>query len=388
MGVGLIRTLLALSVVLAHSSKIGGYNIADGFVAVQSFYIISGFYMALILNDKYTGPNRLWLFASNRFLRLYPIYWIILLSSIAVSAYCYLHDRGAGLYLQAWMAHGAQLSVLQRLYLISANVLLFGQDSALFLKFTGSGLLAPTRNFYASQPMLYEFLFVPQAWTLGVELLFYCVAPFIVRKGLSYILGLITLSLVLRIMLTNMGLSADPWNYRFFPTELALFCGGCVAYYRYRTLTSSRTTASWAPPTLTGLILTALIFFNYMPGPYAIRQCGFYMALVVFLPYMFIWSKTNRFDRFVGELSYPIYISHHLICLILVTFAGVQGSWFGVVAAGVSVLAALALQILVQRPIDRFRRRRTEPAIVTATVKGAARSRPRAVLEAVSGPRG
>jgi peptidoglycan/LPS O-acetylase OafA/YrhL len=188
-------------------------------------------------------------------------------------------------------------------------------------------------------------------------------------------------------MLMNMGLSADPWNYRFFPTELALFCGGCVAYLRYRTLTTPTTVAPWIPPTVTGVVITALIFFNYLPGPYAFRQWGFYVAFTVSLPYMFIWSKTQRLDRFVGELSYPIYISHHLICSILITFVGLQGSLFGLVATGASVLVALALQILIQTPIDRFRRMRTQSPHVTHPAKAAGNLR-LAVLQTAPGPPG
>ena len=50
---GLIRTLLAISVVLAHSSPIFGIKLVGGQVAVQAFYMISGFYMTLVLNEKY-----------------------------------------------------------------------------------------------------------------------------------------------------------------------------------------------------------------------------------------------------------------------------------------------------------------------------------------------
>ncbi len=71
---GILRILLAISVVLAHSSSIFGFSLVGGQIAVQAFYIISGFYMALILNEKYIGANNSYkLFISNRFLRLYQI---------------------------------------------------------------------------------------------------------------------------------------------------------------------------------------------------------------------------------------------------------------------------------------------------------------------------
>ena len=49
-----------------------------GSLAVQTFYIISGFYMALILNEKYvTQPHAYRLFLTNRVLRLFSLYCVV-----------------------------------------------------------------------------------------------------------------------------------------------------------------------------------------------------------------------------------------------------------------------------------------------------------------------
>ena len=50
---GILRTILALAVVVYHSYKLFGFRMCGGQVAVEAFYIISGFYMALVLNEKY-----------------------------------------------------------------------------------------------------------------------------------------------------------------------------------------------------------------------------------------------------------------------------------------------------------------------------------------------
>ena len=49
---GVLRCLLALSVLLAHDVD-GWFKLIDGAVAVQCFFLISGFYMALVLNERY-----------------------------------------------------------------------------------------------------------------------------------------------------------------------------------------------------------------------------------------------------------------------------------------------------------------------------------------------
>lgn len=52
---GLIRILLAISVIASHSDALFGFNFVGGGLAVQAFFMISGFYMALILSGKYNA---------------------------------------------------------------------------------------------------------------------------------------------------------------------------------------------------------------------------------------------------------------------------------------------------------------------------------------------
>ena len=72
---GILRVILAIAVVISHSESFLGLKFTGGLVSVQIFFIISGFYMTMILDNKYVGKGSYRLFLSNRFLRLYPIYW-------------------------------------------------------------------------------------------------------------------------------------------------------------------------------------------------------------------------------------------------------------------------------------------------------------------------
>ena len=80
---GSLRLSLALFVVFFHAQAYSVYAqglppletflpVPDGRTAVQMFYLISGFYMALVLNEKYKTADTNWLFYSNRFMRLWP----------------------------------------------------------------------------------------------------------------------------------------------------------------------------------------------------------------------------------------------------------------------------------------------------------------------------
>src|SRR5947209_17753171 len=72
---GILRMLLAISVLLLHTQDTQLFSLA-GDMAVPAFFIISGFYMALILNEKYIGKHSYKVFITNRLLRLYPMYYI------------------------------------------------------------------------------------------------------------------------------------------------------------------------------------------------------------------------------------------------------------------------------------------------------------------------
>src|SRR5262245_37870067 len=76
---GLFRFLLALSVIAAHTKPaptIFPFFGGEGVTPVLLFFVISGFYMAMIVEEKYA--SNLQEFYENRFLRLFPIYWTLL----------------------------------------------------------------------------------------------------------------------------------------------------------------------------------------------------------------------------------------------------------------------------------------------------------------------
>ena len=76
---GTLRFILAMSVAYGHAGDFLGFPLIPGDTAVQSFYAVSGFYMALVLNEKYRpGSSTYSLFISNRFFRLFPVYATVL----------------------------------------------------------------------------------------------------------------------------------------------------------------------------------------------------------------------------------------------------------------------------------------------------------------------
>src|SRR3954451_2022556 len=70
---GALRLFLALSVLNGHQTFLYGYFLFNAYVAVCVFYVISGFYIAMVLDGNY--KRRIGTFYLNRILRLFPVWW-------------------------------------------------------------------------------------------------------------------------------------------------------------------------------------------------------------------------------------------------------------------------------------------------------------------------
>src|SRR5947209_1529056 len=77
---GVLRILLAVCVFCGHSRAIGDLPWLPSGLAVEAFFVISGFYMQLVLSTRYTKEKlgKAWKFQfyKARYFRLLPIYLI------------------------------------------------------------------------------------------------------------------------------------------------------------------------------------------------------------------------------------------------------------------------------------------------------------------------
>jgi peptidoglycan/LPS O-acetylase OafA/YrhL len=356
---GLIRFLLAISVLIAHSHPIFGLKLLGGDRAVQAFYIISGFYMAFILNEKYIGKNGSYkLFITNRLLRLYPVYWIVLVLSIMVAAATFFHTNGADFgKLQPYSAYATSMDPISLAFLVFTNLFMVFQDTIMFLGLdVTTGHLFMTSNFRLTDPPLYSFLLVPQAWTIGLEIVFYLIVPYLARKKWWVIGILMAISILLRILLYQNGLKNDPWNYRFFPTELAFFLLGVLSYFFYTKIRTKDTKRIYLY-TVFGLIVCLSLLFDLIS-----LHGKSYLYLVLFsvcIPFIFKLSKKWTFDRYLGELSYPIYISHLLVQTVLIQLDCEDfGIGKGLTLAAATVVFSILLNELVMKRLELVRQAR------------------------------
>lgn len=347
---GIIRLLLAISVVFHHLDSVLGFRIIRGDLAVQAFFIISGFYMALILNEKYVGARYSYkLFLTNRFLRIYPTYWLILIASViysfhiatptnpnAFEYYAHLHSDLSGIPF-----------VFAMFYDILQNIFVF--VSVDFIKINPNDSLQ---------------LVVNTAWTLKIELMFYLIAPFIVRKSLRTVVLVACTSLGIRYFVWAIDrLNGYPLNTRFFLGQVCFFLFGVLTYHLYTKLRKKNYPLKMH---LTVLSLFILLTFTYNFLPvirikwWNFSDWMYFICLIVTIPSAFLYLGKSRVDRFLGNLSYPIYITHLLVIGLFTTeldFPGKKDS-FPFLVLLTTILLAMIITKYIEQPIEWYRQLR------------------------------
>jgi len=362
---GLLRVVLALFVVIEHANTFHFFNFPGAVLAVKVFFIISGFYMTLILDKKYVGKGSYSLFISNRLLRLYPIYWVVLGLTVLISfSSHFLYNDW--LRLTAYVVYDDILTIKALLFLGFTNIFLIGQDLYLFLGLdVHSGNLFFTSNFSQTDPRFYSFLFVPQAWTLSLELMFYIIAPFIVRKKLKIVILLIFISLLIRgFIYFYLNMPYDPWTFRFFPNELVFFLLGVISYRIYEYI-NRITVNKKLIIALISIFYFLMIFNRYLPETGVLEYIVpiiFYTIACLSIPFIFQMTRNNSKDNRIGELSYPIYITHLLIIYIvriLFDYYDVQLD-MGPTIIIITIIVSYVLLKLVADPIEKLRQSRVK----------------------------
>ncbi|WP_183580921.1 acyltransferase family protein [Mucilaginibacter sp. X5P1] len=357
---GLIRFILACAVVLCHTSLILGYSPLSGDLAVQVFYIISGFYMALILNEKYVGKGANLLFYTNRALKIYPIYWINLILLILWSILVFKLGYPSTL---SFYSIASSLPILTAVYFIFINILIIGLDSIFFFGIKKNGSLFFTPDFNKTDPHVYSFAFNTIAWTVGIELLFYLIAPFIVKKKVIYPVTILLLSLVLRLLLAHFGYVNSPWNYMFFPNQLMFFMAGVLSYNLYKKINAINFNKTMLMVMHLTFLFIILLYYQFFTESY-IKQIILFLAVTTLIPASFLISKKSKFDRIMGNLSYPIYISQSLINKIVVIKKFPKIISVGFTALIVVIAFSIILDLLVTNPIEKYRQNRIKKSSI------------------------
>lgn len=353
---GFIRVFLALAVVCAHL-PIGQLRIAlNGTVAVQIFYIISGYLITHVLLSPRKYPS-LGAFYASRYMRLLPIYAIVAIGTLLFRIFM----------TPEWFTRYSETPLVGGALLVILNVIIIGQDLALFTA-VREGSFVFISDFMQSDVLIYKMLLAPQAWTVSLELMFYLLAPFVVRDK-RVVWMVFALSLGVRVLLMGLGLGAhDPWSYRFFPAELAFFMAGSLSrHHIHAWMERHRADEGQLPRIAVYVLVAMLVLYPFVTVPETTSRLILFATAIVSMPFLARFQRHSAVDNALGELSYPIYISHLLVIYVLLECWPdliLQATCVGLLTVfSLILLVSCGLAWFVARPMDRLRRRITSAGV-------------------------
>lgn len=357
---GTLRLLLVLIVVIYHARRlvplpaIPFVPIPDGHEALWMFFTMSGFYMALILNEKYPAGRNM-LFYANRWLRIWPMYLgaliFTLLFVLKTGTVCAMACADVP-YLKALLD---QISTGWLLALLFANIFMIGLDAQWAISFTPQASFTPYPNM--NGPL---FTIVNPAWSLSIELVFYALAPFLVRS-LPVVVAVLLASLGIHLYY---GVSNHYFIFFFAPSVYLFFMAGALVWHLCKLAPTWFTQRKWQYAAFAFCFVLWQIS-HLMPQTDPAHPIGLhsYLKVIGFLPVipvLFHITARSRFDRFCADVSYPVFILHGPIFIYSLwkppVAEGMPLTMFIIVT---SLLAGLAGYWLIERPVGKWRERWT-----------------------------
>lgn len=298
---------------------------ANGYNAVILFFIISGFYMSMVINGKYSNEPVIRFYLA-RALRIYPLYLLILVLTV-----WFLHATGNLLPTPE--------TTDERVFSTLTNITIFGI------------------------PWLsnWDWLAIPPAWTLAIELQFYLAAPFIVTRRLWVCVAILLGLVAVRLSLLDQDFTH--WRYTLPRADWCFFMLGALSHRLGLFVTNEQTrkVLGW----LAAAMLPIAAFFCGLPIAKDLDRPElwlFYLMFAASIPFIFSISMRSRIDRLLGDLSYPIYVAHWLVISFVGHFSGffyrdVPYDYYREGDIVLVIVAGTVLHFVVERPIENFRQR-------------------------------
>jgi peptidoglycan/LPS O-acetylase OafA/YrhL len=321
---GTYRLCLALLVALSHVEvSVAGLN--PGVVAVVGFYMASGYVMTAALRSHYQLVRAVPYFYGDRVLRLFPHYL-----ALACTTYAWL--ALTGLHTEYASEPSNVGNVVQNVLIVPLNYYMFNHAD--------------------------RFTLVPPAWSLGAELQFYAVIPFLLLFAGPRARGVaLAASLAIYLVASFGYINTDWYGYRLLPGVLFMFLIGSWLYDSDQQVARGPRARSLCIGVVA--VASALAVLLAHAGKLALpynRETLFGLAAGAVAVSMLAHRRRRRIDDAIGNLSYGVFLNHFLVLWLLFDgrVKGVAGTFIYLV---VSLVIALLLYHIVERPMLGLRRR-------------------------------
>lgn len=300
---GIFRFILAMNVMIFHVLAIK----IIGPYAVYTFFVLSGFLMTTIMHKTYGyTANGLMKYAANRALRLFPIYWFLLL--LIFLAIFIIGEQSS-------LAYHSAMKIPRNLSEWLANIFLVYPEF---------------------KPVQYPVRLSPPSWALSIELFFYLLIGLGMTQTKKISLFIFSLSLILVIYQIVIGKGIGYGNV--LEASLPFSLGGVIFHYKYKL----KALIDILPPNrvlIVGLSALCLNMFFAMYIQSLTEQTFLFLATWKigalctlfnifcsgFVIISLYYSKSQntvlkKLDRELGDLSYPLYIFHTAAAWIVATW--------------------------------------------------------------------
>jgi exopolysaccharide production protein ExoZ len=308
-----------------------------GFAGVDLFFVTTGFLMFSLNAKDFGHGDRAATFVWKRFIRIFPLYWIVLFSKLGAS-FAFDYDPQTKELGASEIARGV------------------------FLLPSPEGFITPG--------------LIGVSWTLTLEIFFYllfsaaCLLPMQATRVLAA--AWFTVCAVRQVS----GFAPSNVWLDIVTQPLNLEFGlGCLVAYLFAKghLPSPR----WLLLAGAGLFAAALLYQHQAKSNEEFRAVTLGVAGAVLIAGMVKWEsqrsvKVPRLFTLLGDASYSVYLLHGFFAKNLTKqfanrFPGIADSEVGLAALGVGVIAAtLALSVIVhfavEKPLIRFTKPRRKSA--------------------------
>lgn len=315
---GFYRLILAVLVVLSHAdARFYGYN--PGVVAVISFFILSGYVMSILIDKYYRQPSAIPIFYLDRMARLFPQFlFYMVLTSLVIHFFKIDSPFINQLNFSKWLLN---------FFILPQALFMYWADGAL--------------------P-------IPQSWSLGLELTFYLVIPWVlIFLSRRQIYGLALASFLVFIAAYFGKIDSDIFGYRLLPGTLFMFLVGWSFFENDKGSRAFRIV----------VFLSASMLLVYAHANESIYKLPYNKEVLAGLIFGILvvsvirHFKFSQMDEFFGNLSYGVFLNHFIVIWMMQKLLAIHDFNAGNLAILLvfSFILAWGSFLCVERPALRWR---------------------------------